>query len=116
MRVSPAKLGALAFITIVLVSLAFRITAFVHIFFEHAGVALTQQEVADAHSAVEPDTRQAVVPRIIHQTFHNWTDPDDESLPSDWDETRQTCIDLNPDWEYRVCPCLCFHSIIYMFR
>lgn len=71
-----------------------------NIFREHAGNTYTQQEVQDLHKA--GDRREAVVPRIIHQIFHNWTDPENENIPSDWDETRQTCKDLHPDWENRV--------------
>lgn len=79
-----------------------RIHAFVRIFLDHAGVALTQDEVALAHSAAGQDARPTVVPRIMHQIFHNWNDPGNDTLPHDWEETRQTCISQNRDWEYKV--------------
>lgn len=79
-----------------------RIAVFSRIFREHAGVALTQDEVAIAHNSTDPDPRSQVVPKIIHQIFHNWNDPNNETLPSDWEKVRHTCISLNPDWEYKV--------------
>lgn len=48
-------------------------------------------------------TREEHIPRIIHQVFHNWRDPGNETIPSDWDEVRKGCQDKNPGWEYHVC-------------
>ncbi|OAF61289.2 hypothetical protein VC83_02082 [Pseudogymnoascus destructans] len=94
-------LRALAFF--LFICLAFRIAFFVHLFSDHAGIALTQEEVAQAHHAVTDDVkRRPTIPRIIHQIFHNWTDPNNEALPSDWKETRQTCLDFNENWENRL--------------
>ncbi|KFY14982.1 hypothetical protein V492_02304 [Pseudogymnoascus sp. VKM F-4246] len=84
------------------ICLAFRIAFFAHLFCDHAGVALTQGDVAQAHPVTGDGVRQPTIPRIIHQIFHNWTDPSNEVLPSDWKETRQTCFDLNKDWENRA--------------
>lgn len=77
-----------------------RLVAFFNIFGEHAGMALTQPEVQAAHDL--NDTRAQVVPKIIHQIFHNWIHPGNETLPSDWDKVRQTIIALNPDYELKV--------------
>lgn len=79
-----------------------RLIGFVHIFGQHAGIAITQDEVLDLHTANTPDTRTQHIPKIIHQIFHNWHDPGNSTLPSDWQDVRQTCIDHNPDWEHRV--------------
>jgi hypothetical protein len=46
-----------------------------------------------------PDARPQLIPKIIHQIFHDWRN---QSMPSDWEQLRQTCIDLNEDWEYMV--------------
>lgn len=101
------KVSGLILTLVVLVHLAFRIVGFIHIFGSHAGVALTQEEVAQAYTAVDNDASQPSVPRIIHQIFHNWTHPGEETLPLDWQATRQTCFDLNPEWEHwvRESPC-----------
>jgi mannosyltransferase OCH1-like enzyme len=84
--------------------IATRIWFFVHIFMPHTGTALTQEQVAIAHNSTTPDPRPQLIPKIIHQVFHNWKDPTNEALPSDWEAVRQTCIKLNPDWEYKVRP------------
>jgi mannosyltransferase OCH1-like enzyme len=42
------------------------------------------------------ETRPQVIPKIIHQTYKN------ESIPVVWQEAQQSCIDLHPDYEYKV--------------
>ncbi|KAF2967258.1 hypothetical protein GQX73_g6318 [Xylaria multiplex] len=73
----------------------------------HSGILLTQRDILDAYNAgqVQNDTNVApVIPRILHQVFHNWTDPDNPviTLPDDWEAARQSCMSLNPDWEYKL--------------
>jgi inositol phosphorylceramide mannosyltransferase catalytic subunit len=77
---------------------------FIRIFTPHSGIALEQADVIAAHEAlaVQPDKRPQVVPKIIHQIFHNWKDPGNATLPGDWATERQTCLDLHPDWEFKV--------------
>jgi mannosyltransferase OCH1-like enzyme len=41
-------------------------------------------------------TRPQLIPKIIHQTYIN------ESIPAHWKDPQQTCIDLHPDYEYKV--------------
>ena len=88
--------------------IASRVARFIAIFGTHAGPALTQEEVEAAYNSTIGDggdkgaTRQQYIPRIIHQIFHNWKDPGNETLPADWDAVRQTCIKQNPDFEYHV--------------
>lgn len=95
-------LGSLIALAVVLYYVAFRILAFVHIFGKHEGRLLTQPEILQAYeSSTSPDSKE-YIPRIIHQIFHNWTDPNDESLPADWSAGRQSCIDLHPGWEHRL--------------
>jgi mannosyltransferase OCH1-like enzyme len=40
--------------------------------------------------------RPQLIPKIIHQTYIN------ESIPDMWKEPQQTCVDLHPDYEYKV--------------
>lgn len=37
-----------------------------------------------------------MIPKIIHQTYIN------SSIPEVWQEAQQSCIDLHPDWEYKL--------------
>ena len=40
--------------------------------------------------------RPQLIPKIIHQTYIN------ESLPEHWKQPQQSCLDLHPDYEYKV--------------
>lgn len=77
-----------------------RVRAFIQLFFEHSGIAITQNEIARAHNEKILDPRPQLVPKIIHQVFHDWWN---ESMPADWEELRQTCINTNSDWKHMVC-------------
>lgn len=94
------RLGGVIIALGILLHLALRIKAFIHIFFDHAGVLLNQEDVLRTHTA--GGSRLPVVPRITHQIFHNWTHPADETLPHDWNATRQTCLDANTGWVHHV--------------
>ncbi|KAK9470700.1 nucleotide-diphospho-sugar transferase [Dipodascopsis tothii] len=37
-----------------------------------------------------------VIPKIIHQTWVN------DSVPTKWLSAQQSCLDVNPDWEYHL--------------
>ncbi|KAJ9137892.1 Mannosyl phosphorylinositol ceramide synthase SUR1 [Pleurostoma richardsiae] len=97
-----SRIALLLLLLLAVSYLGTRILRFVRIFGPHAGVRLTQDEAALAHNSTTPDPRPQLVPKIIHQIFHNWKDPGNEAMPSDWDGLRQTCIDLNPGWEYKL--------------
>jgi hypothetical protein len=78
-----------------------RLAAFAQlfgVFRPHSGVRITQVEIAKAHAG----KRTPVVPKILHQIFHNWKDPGNDTLPAHWDAARQSCMTLNPDWEFKV--------------
>ena len=93
-----------------------RIQAFVHLFFTHAGISITQQEIKDAflndtaagfgHGHTH---RPQLIPKIIHQVFHSWREEGDgdeegkEKMPNDWVEVSKSCKDFHKDWEYNVC-------------
>ncbi|CZR56649.1 related to SUR1 protein [Phialocephala subalpina] len=91
---------------LILCILALRLVGFVHLFFEHAGTAITQEEIWSAHFGKEgegkKDERQQRIPKIIHQVFHNWKEPGNETMPADWEETRGTCLGKNGDLEYML--------------
>lgn len=40
--------------------------------------------------------RPQLIPKIIHQTYIN------ESLPEHWKAPQKSCLDLHPDYEYKV--------------
>lgn len=95
----------LLLILFILLTLGFaisRLIAFVQLFFEHSGISITQQEIASAYTKLGAQRRPQLIPKIIHQVFHDWRHQN-QSLPLDWDDLRQTCISLNKDWEYIVC-------------
>ncbi|KAF4595686.1 Mannosyl phosphorylinositol ceramide synthase SUR1 [Ophiocordyceps camponoti-floridani] len=95
---------SLVFIAIVF-SLVFRVAVSVNrIFGAHAGNALTQEQVRAAAEAAASrgHRRKRPVPRILHQVFHNWHQPGNETLPPDWQAARQTCLDLHPTWEHKL--------------
>ncbi|KAK3326623.1 nucleotide-diphospho-sugar transferase [Apodospora peruviana] len=76
-----------------------RILVFKQIFFEHAGIAVTQRQVADLYNSTA-DPRPQLIPKIIHQVFHNWKEPGNDALPEDWARNRDTCTKPNPDFKY----------------
>ncbi|KAJ6444937.1 mannosyl phosphorylinositol ceramide synthase protein [Purpureocillium lavendulum] len=98
----PVHLSFTALCLLLLIYVGVKINFFVHIFLQHSGVHLTQAEIAQAHNATTPDPRPRVVPPIIHQIYHNWKDPGNETIPALWDGARKTCIDLHPEWEYKL--------------
>ena len=75
---------------------------FKQIFFEHAGITLTQAQAAEAYAAGQNDERTQHIPKIVHQVFHNWHDPGNGTLPSDWQANVNNCKKLNPNFEFMV--------------
>ncbi|KAK4230420.1 nucleotide-diphospho-sugar transferase [Podospora fimiseda] len=86
-----------AFIYIIISLLRFK-----QIFFEHAGLTLSQAEAADAYADPAHENRVQQIPKIVHQVFHNWNDPGNNTLPEDWAKIRGNCMDLNPDFEFMI--------------
>lgn len=92
-----------------IIFLIVHILALIHLFYEHAGVALTQNEILEAFvgdgglDEGSEMTRVQWIPKIIHQVFHNWEDPGNDTLPADWQAVSKTCRNLNEGWEYVVC-------------
>jgi hypothetical protein len=106
LRIKRVLLGILGiFVTAEAVYIICRLLAFVQLFGKfgpHAGLEITQPAVFAAHN-VSAEERQSLIPKIIHSIFHNWTDPSNNDLPDDWLAMRQTCIEKNPEWEFKVC-------------
>ncbi|MCJ1351140.1 MAG: hypothetical protein MMC33_001122 [Icmadophila ericetorum] len=57
--------------------------------------ALSRAELPALDSTV-PDLRPALIPKIVHQTWKN------ETIPEIWRKPRQDCIDIHPDYEYKL--------------
>ncbi|KAK3899852.1 nucleotide-diphospho-sugar transferase [Staphylotrichum tortipilum] len=94
-------LGAIALVTF-LACVIPRVLFFKKLFFQHAGIRLTQPQVAASASDSSEDARVQHIPKIIHQVFHNWHDPGNDTLPESWATMRQGCINLNPTFEFKV--------------
>ncbi|KAI6357310.1 hypothetical protein MCOR25_007697 [Pyricularia grisea] len=80
-----------------------RLLAFAQLFGKlgpHAGIAVTQLQLLEAYD--NHTAKELVIPRIIHQIYHNWKDPESKELPEDWAAARQTCIDQNPGWDVKI--------------
>lgn len=89
----------LLFLAIGLYVVVSHIFAFIQIFFEHSGIAITQEEISAAYLADGAGSRPQLIPKTIHHIFHNWHNV---SMPKHWEETRQTCIDRNTDWQFML--------------
>ncbi|KAF2128344.1 glycosyltransferase family 32 protein [Dothidotthia symphoricarpi CBS 119687] len=57
--------------------------------------AIVRGELPAPNSGTINDRTQ-LIPKIIHQTYIN------ESIPDHWKGPQQTCIDLHPDYEYKL--------------
>lgn len=103
-RLKTVSIGLLYVLPVVIIlgACIARLRGFLHLFFEHSGVKLTQQAALDAYDDNATHPRPQLIPKIIHQVFHNWKDAGNETLPADWAEVRQTCVDLNPDFEIKL--------------
>ncbi len=96
---------ALVIFILVIATILTRAVAFAHLFGlfgPHAGIRVTQQQIADAYDGSQSDASRTPAPRILHQIFQNWNDPGNPTLPAHWEAARKSCIDLNPDWEFKV--------------
>ena len=60
-----------------------------------SGDAIHRSELPISNSSVLL-TRPQYIPKIIHQTYIT------ESIPSDWKPAQQSCVDLHPDYEYKL--------------
>lgn len=59
--------------------------------------AIPRDEIPSVNASI-PDDRPLVIPKIIHQTYKT------ENIPEIWREPQRSCIELHPDYEYKVRP------------
>ena len=58
--------------------------------------AISRAELPGPASSSPNGDRKELIPRIIHQTYVN------DSIPVQWQEAQQSCLDLHKDWEYKL--------------
>lgn len=91
--------GALVFILInlVIISLLVRsVFTLLTLLVEDASAdAIHRSDIPSPNSSLI-EQRPQIIPKIIHQTYKN------ETIPEHWREAQQSCIDLHPDYEYKV--------------
>lgn len=88
-------LGLAALSAVILLNIP-NTRAMIHIGHFFSGPSLTQADIASTRG------QDQFIPKIIHQIYHNWDDPSNETAPDDFDATRQSCTTINPDFEYRL--------------
>ena len=102
---SSIHLSAILWLALVLGGLGYFIShllTFIEIFSAHAGITLSQAEALETYEKGANAGRIQYIPKITHQIFHNWRQPGNDTLPADWQQARQTCLDKNPGWEHKV--------------
>ncbi|KAF1812014.1 hypothetical protein P152DRAFT_42162 [Eremomyces bilateralis CBS 781.70] len=57
--------------------------------------AISRAELPAPNSSLI-DGRRQLIPKIIHQTYKN------ETIPEVWKEAQRSCIELHPDYEYKL--------------
>jgi inositol phosphorylceramide mannosyltransferase catalytic subunit len=58
--------------------------------------AIHRVDLPDVDSDDQYRGKRRLIPKIIHQTYAN------ASIPAHWKAAQQSCIDLHPDYEYKV--------------
>ena len=61
-----------------------------------ASDAIPRAELVAAPGSLSLDSIPQLIPKIIHQTWKNTT------IPQRWREPQKTCLDMHPDYEYKV--------------
>ncbi len=88
-------IGIILFVTYVLFLLS---TVVRTILLDITPYALSKEELAV--SGLRPhDYGATFIPKIIHQVYLGF---DNKVMPLEWEEARQSCIDLHPNYEYKV--------------
>ncbi|CRG86977.1 Mannosyl phosphorylinositol ceramide synthase SUR1 [Talaromyces islandicus] len=85
------------FVLLTIYSLVVHLTHVVHIFSSdpYSGIALSQSAIRDAY--VNGTAGEAVIPRRIHQIYHDWSG---HGVPhtAQWMRLRASCLDRHPGW------------------
>jgi len=89
--------GTIIFLVINLIVIGFLLNAFstlISLLFEDGSADAILRSEIPAPGSDLIDNRTQLIPKIIHQTYIN------ESIPAQWKEGQQACIDLHEDYEY----------------
>ncbi|KAL1992883.1 hypothetical protein VTN49DRAFT_3639 [Thermomyces lanuginosus] len=57
--------------------------------------AISRDEIPSVNGSISDD-RPLVIPKIIHQTYKT------EDIPEIWREPQRSCLELHPDYEYKL--------------
>jgi len=91
---------------LVLTFLLHTVSPLIALLFEDASAdAIHLSELPALDSAVS-ETRPQLIPKIIHQTYIN------ETIPAHWVAAQQSCLDLHPDYEYKLWTDALSHNFI----
>jgi mannosyltransferase OCH1-like enzyme len=91
--------GTIIFLVINLIIIGFLIHAFgtlVSLLFENGGDDRIHRSDIPAPGSNLIDNRTQLIPKILHQTYINAT------IPDRWRAGQQSCLDLHPDYEYKL--------------
>ncbi|KAL1964192.1 hypothetical protein VTN77DRAFT_7150 [Rasamsonia byssochlamydoides] len=91
--------GVLIFILVNVLIIAFLVRSvftLLTLLFEDASAdAIHRSDIPSPNSSLI-ETRPQIIPKIIHQTYKN------ESIPEHWVGPQRSCIELHPDYEYKL--------------
>ena len=91
------SVGAFLLILLVVVGYAFHsVSTLLALLFEDASADSIHRSELPAPNSTLIDHRPPKIPKIIHQTYIN------ETIPAQWVAAQQSCIDLHPDYEYKL--------------
>jgi len=96
---SIMRRGTIVFLIINLIIIGFLFNAFstlLSLLFEDGGDDVIHRAEIPAPGSELIDSQTQLIPKIIHQTYINTT------IPERWRAGQQSCIDLHPDYEYKV--------------
>jgi mannosyltransferase OCH1-like enzyme len=92
--------GTVIFLVMNLVVIGFLLNAFstlISLLFEDGSADAILRSEIPAPGSDLIENRTQLIPKILHQTYIN------SSIPAQWKEGQQSCIDLHQDYEYIVC-------------
>ena len=91
--------GTIIFLVINLIVIGFLLNAFstlISLLFEDGAADAIHRSDIPAPGSDLIENRTQLIPKIIHQTYIN------ASIPVQWKDAQQSCIDLHDDYEYVV--------------
>lgn len=91
--------SVLVFIAIsitILLFLLHEVSTLIALLLEDASADAIQKSELPAPNSTLLESRPQLIPKIIHQTYIN------ESIPAQWLDAQQSCLDLHQDYEYKL--------------